>query len=367
MAQYDLIIPQNTAATGVEWIERYINIQKGGLLSAKADGVPVVLDKGTNGHMLVADSTTESGLKWQPIPVGHTQNTDTGTTSKTFQLDTENGGVIIESEDSDMLVIKYGGEAPGHSVYADVKVENITIYGNAYCFTAPTHKNHLTNKAYVDGLVGALDGALVYKGTLGSGGTVTALPTTHGIGWTYRVISAGTYAGAVCEIGDLITSIVARTGSGNQNTDWTVAQTNIDGAVVGPSGSISNELVAVFDSNNRKLKGGPQASQLITQAFFSEHSMIYGNGLGSATTLTVGASTLVGRKATGGVAALGESDVRTLLGYAKWVDAPLTKTSTGTKGDIAQDESYFYVCVSTNKWGRSPLAINWINPENPES
>lgn len=86
-------------------------------------------------------------------------------------------------------------------------------------------------KTYIDNLLGAND-AMIFKGTIGTGGTVTALPTTYSAGWTYRVITAGTYAGIVCEIGDLIIAVINRSGSGNLNSDWTVAQTNIDGAVI---------------------------------------------------------------------------------------------------------------------------------------
>ena len=49
-------------------------------------------------------------------------------------------------------------------------------------------------KTYADSILGAND-AMVFKGTLGTGGTATALPTTYQTGWTYRVITAGTYAG----------------------------------------------------------------------------------------------------------------------------------------------------------------------------
>ena len=35
--------------------------------------------------------------------------------------------------------------------------------------------------------------------------------------------------------------------------------------------------------------------------------------------------------------------------------APATATSTGRKGDTAFDASFFYVCVATNTWKRSPL------------
>lgn len=106
-------------------------------------------------------------------------------------------------------------------------------------------------KTYVDNLLSTND-AMVFKGTIGSGGTVTSLPTTHSAGWTYRVITAGTYAGKVCEVGDLLIAVVDRTGSSNTNDDWTVAQTNIDGSVVGPASATANNF-ALFDGTTGKL------------------------------------------------------------------------------------------------------------------
>ena len=72
--------------------------------------------------------------------------------------------------------------------------------------------------------------AMLFKGTLGSGGDVGTLPNEHKVGWTYRVVKAGTYAGKVCEVGDLVICITE--GTSANNAHWTVAQTNIDGAVV---------------------------------------------------------------------------------------------------------------------------------------
>lgn len=77
----------------------------------------------------------------------------------------------------------------------------------------------------------AASDAMIFKGTLGTDGTVEELPTTYSTGWTYRVIEAGTYAGQQCEIGDLVIALTSRSGTGNQDADWTVAQTNIDGAI----------------------------------------------------------------------------------------------------------------------------------------
>lgn len=82
-------------------------------------------------------------------------------------------------------------------------------------------------KAYVDAIISASQG-IVYKGTINS---VDDIPTTYDVGWLYMIGTAGTYVGQKCEVGDLMIAVVARTGTGNQNSDWDVIQTNIDGAI----------------------------------------------------------------------------------------------------------------------------------------
>lgn len=82
-------------------------------------------------------------------------------------------------------------------------------------------------KAYVDGIVAASQG-IVYKGVINS---TTDIPTTYDVGWLYMIGTAGTYVGQVCEVGDLMIAVVARTGTGNENSDWDVIQTNIEGAI----------------------------------------------------------------------------------------------------------------------------------------
>ena len=49
---------------------------------------------------------------------------------------------------------------------------------------------------------------MVFKGTLGTGGTITTLPTatTENEGFTYKVITAGTYSSIVCKVGDILVS-----------------------------------------------------------------------------------------------------------------------------------------------------------------
>ena len=116
----------------------------------------------------------------------------------------------------------------------------------------PTNDADAATKKYVDDAFAAND-AMIFKGTIGAAAdspTVTALPDTHECGWTYRVVTAGTYAGKVCEIGDLI--ICVADGTTAADADWTVAQTNIDGAVVGPASATDGHIPA-FDGTSGKV------------------------------------------------------------------------------------------------------------------
>ena len=79
---------------------------------------------------------------------------------------------------------------------------------------------------FVNTMLGDVAGALVYKGTLGTDGTVTDLPADHKKGWYYIVKTAGTYAGIVCEAGDMV--ICHETRATASNADWDVVQTNIE-------------------------------------------------------------------------------------------------------------------------------------------
>lgn len=38
-----------------------------------------------------------------------------------------------------------------------------------------------------------------------------------------------------------------------------------------------------------------------------------------------------------------------------WVSAPASSSSSGTAGQIAYDDEYFYVCIAANTWRRTPI------------
>lgn len=108
--------------------------------------------------------------------------------------------------------------------------------------------------AAIDNKIAAAD-AMIYKGTLGTDGTVTKVPANgYKVGWTYKVITARTYAGIKCEVGDMLIAINNGPVSGTTvvNADWTVVQANIDGAVTGPASATAGHI-AVFDGATGKV------------------------------------------------------------------------------------------------------------------
>ena len=102
----------------------------------------------------------------------------------------------------------------------------------------------------------ATNDAMVFKGTIGgdAAATIHELPAKHSAGETYRVYDIkggnnGKYLGngEVCEIGDLI--ICIKDGTTHSAGDWTIVQTNIDGAVINTDGSSTDGHIAIFSGN----------------------------------------------------------------------------------------------------------------------
>lgn len=425
MAQYDLLLTQNVHASGIEFSEKYVNIGKGDLLSGIATTkVPTVLAAGTNTYVLVRDDAEATGLKWvaQSSIIGsgaHVQNTDTGTSSTVFELDNDGFKIELTAESAAKLGVKVDGGA----TYADLQAKDAT-FAKVTVSAAPSAGTDLTNKTYVDGLLAAND-AMVFKGTVGTGGTheIAAFNAlvVYNAGWAYKVITAGTIKGVVAEIGDMFVATVDRASLG-VDADWVVLQTNIDGAVVGPAASITDNAIAIFNGVTGKIiedsavvitgaantitltKGTSQidiapgavlnldtsltvqtgavtitgnaagstlvvpsgsttlgtmaaaaTSDYVAKALYDANTILYATTNDTPAALTVGASTHVGRKATGDISALTPAESMNIL----WQTAPATKTSTGTLGMIAKDDNFFYVCTASDVWKRSPIATNW--------
>jgi hypothetical protein len=287
MSQFDLLIPQNVAESGLEFIERKFNLSKGGLLSADANHVPTVLPAGTDGQIIVYDSAEVTGLKAINQSAGHTQGTDDGTTAAVWHLDSDGHALEFTAESAS----KYGLKVSGGATYADVQAKDAT-FAKVTVSAAPVAGSDLANKTYVDGILAAND-AMIYQGPK----TIAELNalTTYNAGWTYRVTDAGTCWGQTVGIGDLATAIVDRAGSGNANADWTFVAVNNEGTVIGPA-SVTDNVPAVFDGTTGKLIKAHASGALGTGAFATAY--VHPNHSGDVTSVADGAATIAAKAVT---------------------------------------------------------------------
>lgn len=106
----------------------------------------------------------------------------------------------------------------------------------------------------------SVEGALIFKGTLGisdDGATVLVLPDTHEEGWTYLVVTAGIYAGQLCEKGDFV--ICVSSGESASDLDWTVVQGNTFNTLPTPTASDEGKIIAVDALGNYVLIDKPSS------------------------------------------------------------------------------------------------------------
>ena len=74
--------------------------------------------------------------------------------------------------------------------------------------SAGDNSTKIATTAYVDSAITALPEPMIFKGSLGTDGTITDLPTAASTneGFTYKVITAGTYASQAAKVGDTFIS-----------------------------------------------------------------------------------------------------------------------------------------------------------------
>jgi hypothetical protein len=117
-------------------------------------------------------------------------------------------------------------------------------------------------KAYADQLIAAAD-VMVFKGVI----DCSANPNypAADAGWSYRVSVAGKIGGSsgvAVEVGDIALCLVDGTASGNQATvgsSWSIAQTNIDGAVIGPASAASGNIATFNGTTGKLIQDGGKA------------------------------------------------------------------------------------------------------------
>ena len=202
-------------------------------------------------------STTGTAQVYQAANLKFNPSTGALYATSFYRNGTEIGSIYAPISHASSATTYGAGNATlyGHVKLSDSITDSGSGVGNGIAATPKAIFDAITSaKAYADTILSSND-AMVFKGTIGTGGTVTQLPfVNYSSGWTYRVITAGTYAGVVCEVGDLIIAIKdgPSTGTVVVNADWTVAQTNIDGSVTTTGTLTANTII--LGNGTREIK-----------------------------------------------------------------------------------------------------------------
>ena len=127
------------------------------------------------------------------------------------------------------------------------------VYSYLHSTTPSANDNStkVATTAYVDSAITSLPEPMIFKGSLGTGGTITSLPaaSSSNEGFTYKVITAGTYASQAAKVGDTFISdgsawVLIPSGDEPSGTVTSVGITNggglsVSGSPVTSSGTIT--------------------------------------------------------------------------------------------------------------------------------
>lgn len=228
-------------------------------------------------------STNSDGTSTTGYLVGTTNSaTNTGSLVKTSKITFNPSTGVFNA-----LTIQEGGEAistryapiahtsvtatdviSGHVVLSDSIDSNLGILSGVAATPAAVKAVY----DYARNIIASGD-AMVFKGTIGANGVITSSDTnisgltldtltTYSSGWTFKVATAQTIGtlGTV-EAGDMVIAIATKVST-YKNSDWTIIQTNIDGAVTGINLTANQLIIGNGNSTLKILAPGTEGQVL---------------------------------------------------------------------------------------------------------
>jgi hypothetical protein len=212
-----------------------------------------------------ADDTNRLAVRSNAVLVTGVEAGDGGTGDVRVVIDKEADGdtasLLFQSGSSGRAEVGLAGDtdfvfkvsADGAAWTEAIRIDKDT--GLASLASDPASAMHAATKQYVDQIVAAQD-AMVFKGVVDCAANPDYPAGDRGD--TYRVSVAGKIGGGSgvnVEAGDLLLCLTDSTASGDQATvgaNWSIQQTNLDGAVIGPA-SVTDGVPALFDGVTGKL------------------------------------------------------------------------------------------------------------------
>ena len=282
------------------------------------------------------------------------------TSSGTIGHSTAAGYKHVPSGGSTNNYLKYGGSSGTASWQAPD--------------TTPTvDSGNLITSGAVASAISGLGTPMQFKGTLGTGGTITSLPTasSSNAGYSYKVITDGTYASQAAKAGDMFVSdgsswILIPSGDDPSGTVTNIATSGaITGGPITTTGTISHSTSAGYKhiptsgSTNQYLKYGGSSGTAAWQspdtapASGSNNLITSGavytavNGISPAEQISRASFTIASGSSTGSVS----------IGTGKTIYAVTTiQSNAGVVADWAYSSGSVTVTLSAN--AASAVTVN---------
>ena len=221
-----------------------------------------------------SNSTSDSTGKWRLYKPSVAGNADSATKANTAVSATSATSATKATQDGN-----------GRNI-VDTYLTKTSASGT---YATKTELDTKANKSDVS----ALTSALVYKGTIGTNGTITSLNVAAKVGDVYVAVAGAPAVNSVAlEAGDMIIAKTAGDGTNTQPT-WTAIQTNINGAVTTNNTELATNKLIIADGSKRIRTASGTGLVRIENGTVSWDANKYLTSVPKATTTAVGGGKVV--------------------------------------------------------------------------
>ena len=212
---------------------------------------------------------------------GIVDSNDDNYDSQKWLTPTDTFDITIVFDNSNVSSSGGGGGGGGETPTA----ADVTYDGSTSGLTATNVQDAIDE---LDQTIEELPEPMIFKGSLGTGGTITTLPTASADnkGFTYKVITAGTYQGVAAEVGDTLISdgtawVLIPSGDEPSGTVTNVGVSSTDGSITVSGSPITSsgtiDLAVNADSALSNSSTKPLQNQVITNILTPISETEYGN------------------------------------------------------------------------------------------
>lgn len=362
---------------------------------------------GISDHTITVKDKSGTSLGSVTVPDNDTKNTAGATDSskKLFIIGAESQGANPQTYSQDTAYIGTDGllYSGGQKVLTSFTETDPTVPSWAKASTKPSYtadeisglgtaakKNYttsvvsgdsdlVTSGAVATAIANAIDNLpepMVFKGTLGTNGTITELPASAKTneGWTYKVITAGTYAGQASKVGDMFVS--AKVGSTYQwvyvpsgdDVEDTWRNIKVNGTERLGTGISSGyvdyvggtDIDATWTSSGNKIGFSHKTSGVTAGTYRSVTVNAQGHVTAGTNPTTLAGYGITDAKIANGVITLGSNTITPItdvsgkadksetVSTVTWSNNKLTKTINGTTTDVVSAATILGNLTSSN-------------------